>query len=149
VKALTLTQPWASLVAAGDKSVETRSWSTRYRGPLAIHAARGRPTSAYFDTQRHLAQLYMGVDVDALPTGAVVAVCVLRCCLSVDNSSVRSLLRARPLEEPLGDYGPQRWAWLLADIHRLERPIPAVGHQRLWGWTPPDGLLVSWTPRDG
>jgi hypothetical protein len=40
VKAITLWQPWASLVALGVKSIETRSWSTSYRGPLAIHAAK-------------------------------------------------------------------------------------------------------------
>ena len=39
MKVLTLHQPWASLVALGVKTIETRSWSTQYRGPLAIHAA--------------------------------------------------------------------------------------------------------------
>lgn len=43
MKALTLHQPWASLVAAGHKSVETRSWWTRHRGPIAIHAAKRPP----------------------------------------------------------------------------------------------------------
>lgn len=38
MKALTLHQPWASLIAVGVKRIETRSWSTSYRGPLAIHA---------------------------------------------------------------------------------------------------------------
>ena len=43
MKAITLTQPWATLVASGEKQVETRSWKTSYRGPLAIHAAKGFP----------------------------------------------------------------------------------------------------------
>jgi hypothetical protein len=43
VKALTLTQPWATLVIDGPKRIETRSWSTKYRGPLAIHAAASTP----------------------------------------------------------------------------------------------------------
>jgi hypothetical protein len=38
VKALTVWQPWASAIAEGIKTIETRSWSTRHRGPLAIHA---------------------------------------------------------------------------------------------------------------
>lgn len=42
MKALTLHQPWASLIAIGVKSIETRSWSTKYRGPLAIHASAKR-----------------------------------------------------------------------------------------------------------
>lgn len=40
MKALTLWQPWASLVALGVKTIETRSWSTSHRGPLAIHASK-------------------------------------------------------------------------------------------------------------
>jgi len=40
MKALTLWQPWASLVATGAKRIETRSCVTKYRGPLAIHAAK-------------------------------------------------------------------------------------------------------------
>lgn len=43
MKALTIRQPWASLIAHGVKTIETRSWSTKYRGPLAIHAGRARP----------------------------------------------------------------------------------------------------------
>lgn len=43
MKALTLWQPWASLVAHRIKTIETRSWSTNYRGPLAIHAAQRPP----------------------------------------------------------------------------------------------------------
>jgi len=46
VKALTLTQPWAYLVAVGAKTIETRSWRATYRGPLAIHAAKGFPREA-------------------------------------------------------------------------------------------------------
>ena len=40
VKAITIWQPWASLVAVGAKTMETRSWPTKYRGPIAIHAAQ-------------------------------------------------------------------------------------------------------------
>lgn len=34
--ALSVKQPWASMIAAGDKSIETRTWWTGYRGPLVI-----------------------------------------------------------------------------------------------------------------
>lgn len=40
MKAITLWQPWASLIACGAKKYETRSWATNYRGPIAIHAAK-------------------------------------------------------------------------------------------------------------
>lgn len=47
MKAISLWQPWASLIAHGVKTIETRSWSTPYRGPLAIHAAK---TTKGFDS---------------------------------------------------------------------------------------------------
>lgn len=40
MKCLSLWQPWASLMVAGSKRVETRSWPIRHRGPLLVHAAR-------------------------------------------------------------------------------------------------------------
>lgn len=39
MKAITIWQPWAEFIAAGVKHNETRSWATKYRGPIAIHAA--------------------------------------------------------------------------------------------------------------
>ena len=43
MKAISLTQPWSSLVAAGEKRIETRSWYTNFRGALAIHASKSCP----------------------------------------------------------------------------------------------------------
>lgn len=41
MKALSIKQPWASLVTAGYKTVECRTWQTKYRGPLLICASKG------------------------------------------------------------------------------------------------------------
>ena len=43
MKAITIWQPWASLLACGAKQYETRSWATKYRGPVAIHAVAKEP----------------------------------------------------------------------------------------------------------
>lgn len=43
MKAISLTQPWATAIAVGVKQWETRSWPTGFRGPVAIHAAKGMP----------------------------------------------------------------------------------------------------------
>ena len=40
MKALTVKQPWATLILAGEKDVENRTRRTNYRGPLAIHVAK-------------------------------------------------------------------------------------------------------------
>ena len=39
-KAISLKQPWANLVASGKKTIETRKWTTGYRGPLIICSSR-------------------------------------------------------------------------------------------------------------
>lgn len=41
MKAISIKQPWASLVAAGHKTVECRTWKTAYRGPLLICSSKG------------------------------------------------------------------------------------------------------------
>lgn len=49
MKALTIRQPWASLIALGVKTIETRSWRTNYRGPIAIHAGLTKPKLTDWD----------------------------------------------------------------------------------------------------
>lgn len=82
MKALTVRQPWASLIALGVKTIETRSWSTRYRGPLAVHAGKARPdlcwegggyAIAADDDGRFMYRGHLGAR-SSLPLGAVVAV---------------------------------------------------------------------------
>jgi hypothetical protein len=46
MRGLTLTRPWATLIAIGENSIETRSWGTLYRGELVIHSAKGIPRDA-------------------------------------------------------------------------------------------------------
>lgn len=93
MRAVTVHQPWATLIAIGAKTIETRSWATRYRGPLAIHAAAygrsvtrwgadgTRTTLGGYTIQRYGPTLYMTGDrhpgPTALPLGAVVATCEL------------------------------------------------------------------------
>jgi len=40
MKILSIRQPWAALIVSGAKDVENRTWPTRYRGPLLVHAAK-------------------------------------------------------------------------------------------------------------
>lgn len=80
MKAITIRQPWASLIAFGDKIYETRSWSTKYRGPVAIHAGKTLDKDAFRYLITPLATMEQlqkcGITpytVDDLPYGAVIA----------------------------------------------------------------------------
>lgn len=194
MKAISLWQPWASLVPAGAKPVETRSWSTSYRGPLAIHAAKTTdgfdelPGDCEGDTEAGWRYGYIGdfqagycfrssdegtrgeaflqdlisgaVDEStSIPLGAVVATCNLVAVVPTESirwfddkwgpDSTRfgwrllEVIRDEPPTafvcesvRPYGDFGPNRYAWLLDDIEAVAEPVPARGRQGLWEWTP-------------
>ena len=47
MKAISLLQPWATLVIIGVKTIETRSWGTHHRGNILIHASQGKAGSIF------------------------------------------------------------------------------------------------------
>jgi hypothetical protein len=149
LKALTLTQPWASLIAIGAKRIETRSWRTDYRGALAIHAAReGRSTwqdiadtsgPAFVDrlSAAGFTRATIPGPWKGLPYGSIIAVVRLADCVRVES------LERQPItvyEHAFGNYKPGRYAWLLEDLRPLTKPIPCRGYQQLWS---PDAATLA------
>lgn len=130
MKALTLFQPWASLVVYGFKHIETRSWRTAYRGPLVIHASKNAtfmPRLLFL-----LAQGAVPPEVRDLPfpTGALLAyVQLVNCGLAM------AMLRhygGSPTEEALGDYAPGRYGWVMERPQPFPHPLPCKGALGLW-----------------
>lgn len=103
MKALSLWQPWASRIASGEKTIETRMWSTRYRGPLLICATK-RPIVA------------------GLPSGCAVAVVRLVDCRPMRDEDQK----AAGCLNGVGQY-----AWVLTDIQSIT-PFPVRGEQGLF-----------------
>ena len=128
MKALTLYQPWATLVIRRFKKIETRSWFTTYRGPLAIHASSNRtylhmiyspPFNQYFK------------DGEILPLGAILGTVDLITCIRMNENFIRET----PAEErALGEYAIGRAAWILEHVLQYQHPITAKGAQGLWEW---------------
>ncbi|RXZ84446.1 ASCH domain-containing protein [Paenibacillaceae bacterium] len=158
MKAITIHQPWATLIAVGAKQYETRGWATKYRGPIAIHASKKDPhdmmQSLPHDVQRLMyEQIYdrLGISSGALkrmPTGCVIATANLSNCFkSVDTWTDGYELEGHRLvyspEYEFGDFSPGRYAWELTDVQQLPEPIPAKGQQRLWNWEPEGGVVFE------
>ena len=143
MKALTVLQPWASLIAIGAKRIETRSWYTNYRGPLAIHAGKKMTHEqvllAILDSTGRQRQFQNRWD-SFYTLGCVIATATMLDCLPME--SYRCLPGVfddypeldTPEERACGDFSPGRWAWVLTDVKPLEKPIPAKGAQGLWNW---------------
>lgn len=148
MKALTLTQPWANLVAIGAKRIETRSWGTSFRGAIAIHAAKGFPKWARQFTVEHAcyeAHSKLGYKTrswfPAYPLGAVIATAQLVDCIpmrevagKVEIGKYTHWLEDRPMECEFGDYAAGRYAWILGSVECFEHAIPAKGMLGLWEW---------------
>ena len=135
MKAITLTQPWASLVALGEKKIETRSWRTYHRGRLAVSSAKafprwaremclpGTPIGNYL-----LSAGYPRLDLD-LPLGVVVCTVFHEKCVRMTEGNSPALP-----ERDYGHYEPGRWMWMWRDVIRFEEPFPVRGYQGLWDW---------------
>ena len=157
MKAITLWQPWATLVALGLKTIETRSWKTDYRGPLAIHAAARAPV---WTENREITDVLARAGyengypqfnddgspkvVKRLPRGVVIATCVLDGVMRAEDfvASMKEEGKLAYLHEQaaFGDLGENRFAWILRDVKPLNEPRAARGGQGLWNW---DGAFES------
>ena len=109
VKALTVRQPWASLIVAGIKDVENRPRQIRYRGKLAIHAGL-KVDDEGMEMYGHSLRV-------SLPLGAVIGSVDVVDCIS-DSDSPWALSDC--------------YHWILANPRPLKRPVPATGKLGLW-----------------
>jgi hypothetical protein len=130
--ALSLTQPWATLVIAGAKRVETRSWRTPYRGWLGIHASKGFPRRAKvlcFEEPFRSALIAAGIEkLEDLPRGALIGGVVLLDCVPTDGVELAGISAQ---ERAFGDYNRGRWGWLLDRATAFE-PRSMNGTLGLW-----------------
>lgn len=125
MKALTVHQPYASLIARGEKWVENRTWQTSHRGFLAIHAGKG---SVYLQKD----------DLRAYPLGAMVAVVKLVACINLNSLKNQPFDQLIPntnlmVADVVGhEYTEGPWCWILSRAVAMDPPIPCRGAQRLW-----------------
>jgi hypothetical protein len=135
MKALTLTQPWASLVALGQKSIETRSWFTSYRGELLIHAAKGFPKWAQDFCYEDPFRGFLPPTAQELPLGVILCKVELLACVRTNQLhklGEAGLAKPDVIELAFGDYSEGRYAWALRLIETFNKPIPAKGSLGLW-----------------
>ena len=124
LKCLSVRQPWAWLLVNGFKDIENRSWKTRYRGPLLIHASKvpnltnltwcRDPENLYAKVHGYQAKVPALADI---PLGAIVGRVTLVDC----NMKYTSKW-----------YTPGSWGWHVTDAQVFPTPIPYQGRQGLF-----------------
>lgn len=140
MKAITLHQPWASLFAAGLKEYETRSWPTKHRGLIAIHAGKKwdkSQTDLWVTLRSRFPEIRDAIPDANVPLGAVVCVCrlvdVFKTDFLVDQEAFNEGM-IDDLELAVGNWGEGRYAWQLEVVKVPDYPIPAKGEQGIWNW---------------
>lgn len=137
-RAISLTQPWASLVAIGAKKHETRCWPTGYRGWLAIHASKGFPRDCQeLCASTPFRQALRGAgyrNTKELPRGVVLAVVRLTDCLATAQWAppIESDEYAFGNYEPIdSDNGKPRYSFNLEDLRQV-RAFGCKGALGIW-----------------
>lgn len=126
------------MIAIGAKRIETRSWPTRHRGPLAIHAAKrwdAELRSVCSAAPFHDALTAGGYPPPYdLPRGCVVATCELIACVRTEELTTPGVAPRPqlPHERDFGNYEPGRWAWILADVRPLRAMMVCQGGRGLF-----------------
>lgn len=144
MRALTVWQPFATLLAERHKRIETRSWSTNVRGAVAIHSAK-KPfkevkSLIHPKSITVISNLLYPFSLDRLPTGYVLGAGNLVDCKRIDEAFLETL---NPTELLLGDYTIGRYAWIFENVKHFKTPILAKGAQGFWDWVVPDGIEIA------
>lgn len=120
LKALSFRQPWATLIVQGRKTLDLRTWATRYRGPLAVYASR--------QVEAEACRIH-GLDPRQLTTGALIGIVDLVDVLPLDEAEY-----AARQSEHLGGrrFRPGLFGWALGNPRPLDPPQPARGRLNLF-----------------
>ena len=123
MKVLTIKQPWATLIMQGDKRYEFRSWQTKYRGELLIHAGKGIDREAVKRLSKYVPE--------NMPAGKIWGKVTLVDCIKCDEN-----FKEKCLKENKDVYAKstfvEKFAWQLENVEVFDEPLEAKGKLSLW-----------------
>lgn len=123
MKVLTIKQPWATLIMQGNKRFEFRSWQTKYRGELLIHAGKEIDKEAVKRLSKYLPK--------ELPQGKILGKVTLVDCIKMTPEFKEELLKEN-CEIYAKSSFKENYGWKLEDVNVFNKPIDAKGHLSLW-----------------
>ena len=115
MKCLSLRQPYAELVAAGRKTIETRKWNTNFRGKFLIHSSK---------TIDNETSTSLNIDCSRLTKGAIIGVA---CLYDVKKYTSKEDFLADKVAHLSDNFSNPKYGFLLKDAEKLNKPIPLIG----------------------
>ena len=124
MKVITIKQPFASLIAEGLKEYEFRTWKTKYRGEIFIHAVKSIDQKAMKKFEEY------GLEY---PLGCIIARADLCDCIKVDNEFRKVLNEKNPkvYSEIVKHPEWEGYGFKMENVKKI-KPIPAQGKLSIW-----------------
>lgn len=123
MKVLTIKQPWATLIMLGYKKYEFRSWQTKYRGEILIHAGKGVDKEAMKRLKKYLP--------GELPSGKILGKATLVDCIKVTPEFKNQLLKENKDIYATSSFS-EDFGWKMENVEVFKEPIDAKGNLSLW-----------------
>ncbi len=123
MKVLTIKQPWATLIMQGYKRFEFRSWQTKYRGDLLIHAGKGIDKEAIKRLEKYLPK--------ELLTGKILGKVTLVDCIKMSPEFKERLLKENKDIYAKSSF-QENYGWQMDNVQVFKEPIEIKGHLSLW-----------------
>jgi len=129
MKVITIKQPFATLIAEGIKEYEFRTWKTKYRGDILIHAGKGIDKKAMKKCE-HLNLEY--------PKGCIIAKATITDCIKVDDEFRKILNEKNPLvySNIIKNTEWEGYGFKLENIEKINQ-ITINGKLSLWDYDYP------------
>ena len=124
MKALTIKQPWASLIIEGYKKYEFRSWKTNYRGKILIHSG--------LSLEKDMQERFKNYNLD-YKLGYIIGEAEIVDCILVDEKFNEELRNIDPIVYGRSSH-VENYAWKLENIKKYDNPIPCKGKLGLWNY---------------
>lgn len=131
MKAISIKQPWASLIAAGKKTIETRVWATEYRGDLLICSSKKIDTQAMKEFEGDLFQEEINLEY---PTGVALCITELYDCKPMTLADEEAAM--------CNVYGSGRWkarSFFLRNIRPIKQ-FSVIGELGIFEVKLPEGI---------
>ena len=124
MKALTIKQPWASLIINGHKTYELRSWKTTYRGKILIHTSK--------QEEKKEIKRFENYNLDYI-NSAIIGEAEITDCIKIDEAFYEKLNKLNKEIYKIDNY-ENLYAWKLENIKKYEVPIYTKGKLGLWNY---------------
>ena len=130
MKVLTIQEPYATFIMQGMKRIEKRSWQTKYRGEIYIHAGKSKKFFKKIKDDKVL-KLLESINLNY---GNIICKAELVDCIYMTEEFIDKVKKENNYEYILGEYKVGRYAWILQNVQEINQKIQTKGKLNIWNY---------------